>query len=103
MVIAGGRLIIQPGETLRGAVVCPQAADMEEDHTCPLGRRGAKWPEGEWKCILDPSGDFVDGRFTIYDLRFTSAKRNWAEGTRFENLRNGNMLVIRKGILRQMT
>ena len=99
MVIADGRLIIQDRETVRGTRCRPAPEAAELAPGAPL-KRNAQWPEGKWQCVHDPTGDFVGGTFTFYDLRFTSAKRNWAEGTRFENRRDGKMLVIRKGMLR---
>lgn len=99
MVIADGKVYLQPRERLRGAVRPLPAAAVTDGEAGKPFTRCPQWPEGDWLCISDPSGDFTGGLFTTYDLRFTSAKRHWADGTMFRNRYTGKSYIIRKGLL----
>ena len=46
----------------------------------------------EWICIFDPSGDFLNNRFTFTDLRYTAAAHNWPEGITWRHIKHPNRL-----------
>jgi hypothetical protein len=53
----------------------------------------------DWMCIEDPTGEFLNGKFQLIDIRTSAEARVWADGTKFVNLETGEHKVYQNGAI----
>lgn len=53
----------------------------------------------DWMCIEDPTGEFLNGKFQLIDIRTSAEARVWADGTKFVNLETGEHKAYQNGAI----
>lgn len=61
-----------------------------------IGKRtqGNRETKAKYKCIADPSGDFLGGIFNIIDIY--ASRPHWDIGTTFQNVKTGSRMKVVK-------